>query len=263
VLNIWFPQQQGTRYLLLPNSTAANSSAAAATIAQLQKQQQAPPNGSDTEILPLEQIEGILLLSYRRFFSSINARDDYSFLETPVVPATASSSDNSGKPIVRRQREANSQLPAYWGGRLAWGSPPIAKKVGDQLDASFDYCFTPLQSLTQAVGCVAMAGGAPAVLRSVCCAGWWRVVCILVCQQREANAQLPAFWGGRLAWGSPSIAKKVGCGHMRYALAMHRMLFQACAECLTQAVGGVAMSGDAPAVLSSVCCAVMVCGLYP
>jgi hypothetical protein len=127
VLNIWFPRQDSNRYLLLPNGTTADSTAAAATVAALQKQQQNAPNGSNIEILPLEQIEGILLLSYRRFFSSINARDDYSFLETPLAPTTRN--DSSGKPIVRRQRGANVQLPAYWGGRLAWGSPPIAKKV--------------------------------------------------------------------------------------------------------------------------------------
>jgi hypothetical protein len=128
VLNIWFPRQNSNRYLLLPNGTTADSTAAAATVAALQKQQQNAPNGSNIEILPLEQIEGILLLSYRRFFSSINARDDYSFLETPLAPTTRN--DSSGKPIVRRQRGANVQLPAYWGGRLAWGSPPIAKEVG-------------------------------------------------------------------------------------------------------------------------------------
>jgi hypothetical protein len=122
VLNIWFPQpQDGPRYLLLPSGTSANSSAAAAIIAQQQQQQQ-------QRIVLLEGVEGILLLSYRRFFSSINARDDYSFLETPAVPSSSSSS-SSGKPIVRRQREANPQLPAYWSGRLAWGSPPVAKKV--------------------------------------------------------------------------------------------------------------------------------------
>jgi hypothetical protein len=143
VLNIWFPQQGSSRYLLLPNSTTANSSAAAASVAALQKQQQNAPNGSSIEILPLEQIEGILLLSYRRFFSSINARDDYSFRETPVVPAT--SSNGSGKPIVRRQREANAQLPVYLGGRLAWGSPPVAKKVGHyfSVSGSVEACYLP------------------------------------------------------------------------------------------------------------------------
>ncbi|WIA40777.1 hypothetical protein OEZ86_004457 [Tetradesmus obliquus] len=132
VLNIWFPQQQDKpRVLLLPNGTAANSSAAATFITeQLLLQQQRKQQQQQQQIVPLEGVEGILLLSYRRFFSYINARDDYSFLDTPLVPSSSSSSSGgSGKPIVRRQREANSQLPAYWAGQLAWGSPPVAKKA--------------------------------------------------------------------------------------------------------------------------------------
>ncbi|WIA20474.1 hypothetical protein OEZ85_004879 [Tetradesmus obliquus] len=133
VLNIWFPQQQDKpRVLLLPNGTAANSSAAATFITEqllLQQQRKQQQQQQQQQIVPLEGVEGILLLSYRRFFSSINARDDYSFLDTPLVPSSSSSSGGSGKPIVRRQREANSQLPAYWVGQLAWGSPPVAKKA--------------------------------------------------------------------------------------------------------------------------------------
>lgn len=153
VLNIWFPLQTNgsdsssnagsssgsrlvtKRFLLLPNGTAAaataNSSSNSSGSSHISSGKvlvtEPGPNGTVVEVVAVQQLEAILVLNYRRFFSSINAKDDYSFLNTPLVPGSNSSGGGTAKPIVRRVREPNPHIPAYISDKLSWGSPPVAQ----------------------------------------------------------------------------------------------------------------------------------------
>ncbi len=97
VLNIWFPgntsslaggsessqaEVRRVRHLLLPNGTAPGTAGAAAALAAAHRAtavaaDQDAAAAAAVDVVPLSEVEAILVLSYRRFFATISSRDDY------------------------------------------------------------------------------------------------------------------------------------------------------------------------------------------
>jgi hypothetical protein len=117
---------KGARYVLSiwlnPSSTNATSSSADGPPQVLLPAAAAAANSSTAGVA---SFEAIVFLEPRRFFSKLNATEDYSFLETPLLPQPEGQEGNGSK-VVRRQRLPNRAMPVYVGDRLAWGSPPQA-----------------------------------------------------------------------------------------------------------------------------------------
>lgn len=125
------PGVKGARYVLSiwlnpasTNATTTTSSSAGGS-PQVLLPSAAADSSNSSSGLGVASFEAIVFLEPRRFFSKLNATEDYSFLDTPLLPQPEGQ-DGNGSKVVRRQRLPNRAMPVYVGDRLAWGSPPQA-----------------------------------------------------------------------------------------------------------------------------------------
>lgn len=107
------------------SSNATTTSSSAGGPPQVVLPSAAADRSNSSSGLGVASFEAIVFLEPRRFFSKLNATEDYSFLDTPLLPQPEGQEDNGSK-VVRRQRLPNRALLVYVGDRLAWGSPPQA-----------------------------------------------------------------------------------------------------------------------------------------
>ncbi|KAF5837722.1 hypothetical protein DUNSADRAFT_3977 [Dunaliella salina] len=67
-------------------------------------------------------LQAIISIEPRRYLTQLDAREDYSFMATPL----RSDEEQAESKILLRVPEPNPYIPAFVGGELAWGTPPRA-----------------------------------------------------------------------------------------------------------------------------------------
>lgn len=75
-------------------------------------------------------VEMIVSIEPRRYFTQINQTLDYSYMDTPKQPNRTT---NATARVVLRKKEPNPRVPVFVNGILSWGSPP---RAGEQLNMS-------------------------------------------------------------------------------------------------------------------------------
>jgi hypothetical protein len=117
----------------------------------------------------LAQVDVLLTVNTRAGVAQLNSSLDYSFLDTPRPEGALD--PGAGATIVPRRALPNPRMPAYLGGRLAWGAPPSPSGV----DAAASNGATPggPAGLPGGVSCESVRGGTTQSCSSVavyCCA---------------------------------------------------------------------------------------------
>jgi hypothetical protein len=123
VLNIWFPalppnsnSTDDPQHFVLKPATGNNSTTT---------------NLNGKRVQALTEVQAIVAIEPRRFFSNVSASNDYSYLDTPILSAQQGNNSREGETgkLVRRKREANPRIPAYIQCCRAAGvgSPPVGR----------------------------------------------------------------------------------------------------------------------------------------